>query len=334
MKYIVGDYCISLELESVPLFSLTVDDKRHFSTYKAEFDFNIVAKDVKQFEALMKKFFEGKYFFQIEKDAVGLELSFKIVVDEIVMKEFNLQLPLHHKLTEKEEHTARIHQLEEEVAKMRKRLNRLELFMEHAIGDPNKEVMFCYLERNFDERGLSKKYGQYALRSATSINLDFSKHFFTAKQVRYLLHHIENSSPCAYNCISCEELTSADNWTNNFILGQFFFVEEFEISNYRFENLDVIFNRREQERVYSSDTIKTIKFTSCPKLKQVDISKEWWNVKTIIFEGCSDIDFEYLFDGKERCPLKCIVLMDRTDRLFERYFTRLQEIGILLRRGY
>ena len=110
MKYIVGDYSISLEpFVFSCLFTFTVEDKRHFSTYKGEFDLNIVAKDVKQFEALMKKFFEGaylmkieedytlkfeKYVFQIEKDANGLNFSFKLVVDEIVMKEFTLQLPL------------------------------------------------------------------------------------------------------------------------------------------------------------------------------------------------------------------------------------------------
>jgi hypothetical protein len=115
-------------------------------------------------------------------------------------------------------------------------------------------------------------------------------------------------------------------WSNHFNF--FKFVEEFEVSNYSFENLDVIFAPGNR-----SNTVKTIKFTNCQKLTKVDIAKEWWNVTTLIFKGCPDIDFEYLFDGKERCPLKCIVLMDRTDRLFERYFTRLQEIGISLRRG-
>ena len=279
MKYIVGDYCISLELETVPLFSLTVDDKRHFSTYKAEFDFNIVAKDVKQFETLMKKFFEGKYFMQIEKDAVGLDLSFKIVVDEIVMKEFSLQLPLYHKLTEKEEHTARIHQLEEEVAKMRKRLERLELFMEQTVGNPEEEAQICS--------------GLTAPKNATSINYVMGPDM-TANSI-YVRFHFHK------------------------------FVEEFEVSNYASTNLSVTGGE--------VSNIKVVKFTNCQKLTKVDIAKDWWNVKTLIFKGCPDIDFEYLFDGKERCPLKCILLMNKMHRLFERYFTRLQEIGISLRRG-
>ena len=118
MKYIVGDYCISLEVVSVPMFSLTVEDKCHFSAYKCEFDFNIFATDFRQLEAVMKKFFEASYFFriengkyekyvfQIETNPNGLVLSFKIVVEEMVVKELTLQL--HPILTD----TARIVQLE------------------------------------------------------------------------------------------------------------------------------------------------------------------------------------------------------------------------------
>jgi hypothetical protein len=316
MKYVMGDYSISLEQHGVPLFSLTVEDKRHFSTYKGDFDMSIVAKDVKQFEALMKKFFEGRYFMQIEKDAIGLDISFKIVVDEIVMKEFSLQLPLHHQLSEKEEHAARILQLEEKVDRLQKRLDRLELFMEHQIGDPEKEFMVCYFEHTFQPPVQPPvnpgPYGKYALPTATSIHIDFSKEFLTESRAN---PHISNS------VFYRDKLT---NWTNSF--HYFKFIEEFEVSNYAYLDLDLIFHSS-----YSSNTIKTVKFTNCQKLTQVNISKEWWNVKTIIFKGCPDIDFEYLFDGKERCPLKSIVLLDRMDRLFERYFTRLQEIGICLK---
>lgn len=311
MQYIVGDYSISLEQHAAPLFSLIVDDKRHFSTFKGDFDMNIVAKDVKQFEALMKKFFEGKYFMQIEKDAVGLNFYFKIVVDEIVMKEFSLQLPLHHQLSEKEEHAARINQLEEEVAKIQKRLDRLELFMEHAIGNPEVESLFCYTQ--VAKAGGSHlgydNYGQKAKHTATSIHLDFSKGFQPENDPKNTIPNLVVDTKKWHNCFQ-----------------NFRFVEEFEISNYAYENSDVIFSPH-----YPSKTIKVVKFTNCQKLLKVDISKEWWNVKTIIFARCPDIDFEYLFDGKERCPLKCILLMDKMDRLFERYFTRLQEIGICLK---
>ena len=109
MMYIVEDYCISLEQLYVGLFSFTVKDNRDFSTYKAHMPLKPFAKDKEQFEAVMKKFFKGvyliiieedyslkfeKYVFQIEKDANGLNFSFKHVVDEIVVKEFTLQLPL------------------------------------------------------------------------------------------------------------------------------------------------------------------------------------------------------------------------------------------------
>jgi len=109
MQYIVEDYCISLEPLSVCLFSLTVKDNRDFSMYKAHMPLKPFAKDKEQFEAVMKKFFKGtyyitieedytlkfeKYVFQIEKDINGLNFSFKLVVDEIVMKEFTLHLPL------------------------------------------------------------------------------------------------------------------------------------------------------------------------------------------------------------------------------------------------
>jgi hypothetical protein len=116
MEYIVGDYSISLEPLLGCLFSLTVKDNRNFSTYKGNMPFKLFAKDKEQFKEVMKKFFEGaylmkieedytlkieKYVFQIEKDANGLNFSFKLVVDEIVMKEivtqfnrhFTLQLP-------------------------------------------------------------------------------------------------------------------------------------------------------------------------------------------------------------------------------------------------
>jgi len=109
MEYIVGDYSISLEPSLGRLFSFTVKDNRDFSTYKGNMPFKLFAKDKEQFKAVMKKFFEGaylmkieedytlkieKYVFQIEKDANGLNFLFKLVVDEIVMKEFTLQLPL------------------------------------------------------------------------------------------------------------------------------------------------------------------------------------------------------------------------------------------------
>lgn len=123
MKYIVGDYIISLEQHAAPLFSLTVEGTRHLSIYifKSELNITKVAKDAKHFEALMKKFFEGKYSmqigndyslriekydFQIEKDANGLNLLFKIVVNEILIKEFSLQLPPLQ--------TASLYQLQEE----------------------------------------------------------------------------------------------------------------------------------------------------------------------------------------------------------------------------
>jgi hypothetical protein len=109
MKYIVGDYCISLEPLVGELFSFTVKYNRDFSTYKANMPCKLFAKDKEQFEAVMKKFFEGaylmkieedytlkfeKYVFQIEKDANGLKFSFKFVVDEIVIYYCYLQLPL------------------------------------------------------------------------------------------------------------------------------------------------------------------------------------------------------------------------------------------------
>jgi len=133
MKYFFGDYCISLELVpvpifSVPMFSLTVEDKGHFSAYECEFDFNIFATDFGQFEAVMKKFFEAAYFyrvedgkfekyvFQIETNSNGLGLLFKIVVDEMVVKQLTLQL--HLILTD----TARIVQLEEKQAAITQQL--------------------------------------------------------------------------------------------------------------------------------------------------------------------------------------------------------------------
>ena len=127
MKYIVEDYIISLEEHAVPLYSLTVEDPCYFSVFKTDFDMSIVATDVGQFNALMKGFFEGKYSMQIEKDytlkfeqynlhieknANGLELSFTIVSDKIVTKEFSLQLS--RQLSEKEEHAAKINQLQKE----------------------------------------------------------------------------------------------------------------------------------------------------------------------------------------------------------------------------
>ncbi len=112
MKYIVGDYCISLEPLLGCLFSLTVKDNRHFSTYKCNMPFKLFAKDKEQFVAVMKKFFEGaylmkieedytlkieKYVFQIEKDANGLNCSFKLVVNEIVIKDIYFTLTPFHR---------------------------------------------------------------------------------------------------------------------------------------------------------------------------------------------------------------------------------------------
>ena len=105
MKYIVGDYCISLEPLLDSMWSLTVKDNREFSTY--EWGVNILAKDKEQFKAVMKKFFEGaylmkieedytlkieKYGFHIEKDANKLIFLFEVVVNEIVIKDFTLTL--------------------------------------------------------------------------------------------------------------------------------------------------------------------------------------------------------------------------------------------------
>jgi len=154
MKYFVGDYCISLELEADPLFSLTVQDNRHFSTYKANLPFELFAKDKEQLKAVMKKFFEGaylmkieedftlkfeKYVLQIEKDANGLNFSFKLVVDEIVMKEFTLQLPLFPTMSLADAREAAFNAL---IGKATIRISNLDAAVSAATSDAEKISIF------------------------------------------------------------------------------------------------------------------------------------------------------------------------------------------------
>ena len=130
MEFVKDRFLITLEPQALPMFffTLTVEDKRDFSIYRGEFDMHIATDDLASFAALMKTFFDGKYYFRVEPYANGLDLTFKITIDDIVLKQFKLQLPIFHKLSEKEEHAARILQLENKVEDLQKQLDQLLFF--------------------------------------------------------------------------------------------------------------------------------------------------------------------------------------------------------------
>jgi hypothetical protein len=213
-----------------------------------------------------------------------------------------LQLPLFHKLTEKEEHAARILQLENKVEEMQKQIDRLNVYTQSLVGNPDQEVSICHVD--------GVDYYQFAKKDTKKACLDFDQ-LFRGKDKR---------SPKKYDC----------SWKIYQTLMNFNFLKEFEILHYNDTDLQQFFYNPQYGGDYPSNTVKTIKVTNCPKLKKFDIPKSWWSTKTLIVENCPDLDFEYFFDGKQR-NITTIILADKSDRLMERYSRRLQEIGISLR---
>ena len=312
MEFVHDRFQITLEPQALPnfFFTLTIEDKRDFRIYKGEFDMHVVTDDIASFEALMKKFFDGKYYFRVEPYADGLELTFKITIDDIVLKQFKLQLPLFHKLTEKEEHAARILQLENKVEVMQKQLDRLNLFMESYQGDPDTIYEICFYTRYTPHNGHIKKFAQFAKRSVEIIAIDFDKKNFCYVGGGQLPDEIYKKE---YGKISIQ-------------LGNFTWLQEFELLNYNYEVFSEV--NFDFSAAYSN-SLKRFKVTNCPKLKRIDIPAYWWNTKTLILDNCPDVDLEYFFDGTKRC-ITTIILVDKPSRLMERYSRRLEEIGICL----
>jgi len=86
------NYKITLNAAAESTFelSVTADNRR---VYGGTFNTSIAVDEPKDFEKLMTKFFEGRYIFLIERySSKELLLSFKIVIDSITLKKFELLL--------------------------------------------------------------------------------------------------------------------------------------------------------------------------------------------------------------------------------------------------
>ena len=305
MEFIYCTYKINIEFVDPNLtFQLTIDDQRNFKIYKGTFDMHIVADTREEFELLMKKFFDGKYFFHLDgSDALALKLSFKVVMESIVMKRFDFSVPLLKQLSQSEEVTQRLQRLEDENAAMRKQLERLNVFVESQVGNPQDMVTIC--QANLKSGG---SFIVEASKTSSFVAIDWNQSFVlsTTKRPDSTLKINEESSGLT------------------FILYCFLFMEELEFLNYSGIKLS--------KKVFShsaSNTLKRLKLTNCPKLATLEIPTSLWNLKTVTFEKCPDLDFEYLFDGKPQ-PIENIILIDCPERLCERYQRRLAEINIRL----
>ena len=325
MEFSNDRFVFTLGPSELPMFffTLMVEDKRDYSIYKGEFDMHIVTDDIASFDALMKKFFDGKYYFRVDPHANGLELSFKITIEDIVLKQFKLQVPIFHKLTEREEHAARIMQLENKIEKtekeehaarilqlenkiesMQKQFERVYRHMEYVAGNPDADNVFCY----FNVNGGQLKFEQFSKRGVETITLDFNQKFRST-----LADQLPEIYKKEYGKIVTE-------------LWHFQYLQEVEILHFNYE----VYPDEEWLGLYVNNTLKRVKITNCPNLKKFDIPPKWWNTKTLIVENCPAFDFEHFFDGTQR-SITTIVLADKSDRLMERYSRRFQEIGICLR---
>jgi hypothetical protein len=325
MEFSNDRFVFKLEQSELPMFffTLIVEDKRDYSIYKGEFDMHIVTDDIASFDALMKKFFDGKYDFRVDPYENGLELSFKIIIEDIVLKQFKLQVPIFHKLTEREEHAARILQLENnaeeyvdrildlenkiesmenEIESMQKQIERFNMYVEFVSPNPDEDIMFCQF---FSYDG--GQFKQFAKRGAETITLDFNQKFRST-----LIDRMYEIYKKGYK-LSTQ-------------IGSFPCLQEFEVLHFN----DDVYPDEEVFNLYFHNSLKRIKITNCPNLKKFDISPRWWKTKTLIVENCPSYDFEYFFDGIQR-SITTIILADKSDRLMQRYSRRFEEIGICLR---
>jgi len=266
---------------------------------------HIVADTREEFELLMKKFFEGKYFFHLDgSDALALKLSFKVVMESIVMKRFEFSVPLLKQLSQSEEVTQRLQRLEDENAAMRKQLERLNVFVESKVGNPYEMVTICQVNRPSGGGSFIVE----ASKTSSFVAIDWNQSFVlsTTKRPDSTVNFNEESP-------SHSIIQTLRYWP---------FLEELEFLNYSGIKLSKFFTT-------PSNTLKRLKLTNCPKLTTLQICPSWWNLKTVTFEKCPDLDFEYLFDGITR-HIENIILIDCPERLCERYQRRLAEINIRL----
>lgn len=316
-------------------FTLMVEDRLDFSVYRAVFDMHIATDEINDFPALMQSFFEGKYYFNIEPDANGLELFFKIVIDGIVLKQFKLQLPVFQKLSETEEHAARILQLETQIESMKKTLEKINVFIEHLVGNCEEATTVISLTIADQTQVVSsqaysgttyveKVYRVSAFNATTVLTIDWTKSFVSTdgahpkQSIKLGEVYRRYPDPYSYG----HEKTSTPKLDIH--LFKLKFLETVEFVNYAGADLSSFFHA-----TCGSNTLKHIKLENCPKLEKLDIPASWWNTKVLTFKNCPGIDFEYLFDGKKR-SIKTINIAFSCG-LMERYFSRLQEIGICLK---
>jgi hypothetical protein len=311
MEYTYCTYKIHVEFvdPTTTLFQLTIDDQRNFKIYKGTFDMHIVADTREEFELLMKKFFDGKYFFHLDgSDALALKLSFKVVMESIVMKRFEFSVPLLKQLSQSEEVTQRLQRLEDENAAMRKQLERLNIFVERYVGNPQAMVTICTVTIQGQRPYPTKTYIVEASNTSSFVAIDWNQSFVASDtKLPELSVNFNEETPGVHQTLSSLP-----------------FLEELEFLNYSGIKLSSFFSSHS-----ASNTLKRLKLTNCPKLTTIQIPTSWWNLKTVTFEKCPDLDFEYLFDGKPQ-PIENIILIDCPERLCERYQRRLAEINIRL----
>jgi hypothetical protein len=296
---------------------------------------HIVADTREEFELLMKKFFEGKYFFHLDgSDALALKLSFKVVMESIVMKRFDFSVPLLKQLSQSEEVTQRLQRLEDENAAMRKQLERVNVFVEHYVGNPQEIVDLLSVTVYDDQQNViytEKKYNVKVPKSSARVSVDWTKSFISDDDCKRPELPIKLDETYRHCQTYHQQIGSTATIPKiHQSLSALPFLQEMEFLNYSGTTLSSFFETRASyPGLYPSNTLKRLKLTNCPKLTTIVIPAVWWNLKTVTFEKCPDLDFEYLFDGKPQ-PIENIILIDCPERLCEWYQRRLAEINIRL----
>jgi hypothetical protein len=103
-------------------FTLSIDDHETGKCFKGTFSKDLVVLRPEDFEFIMKKFLGGWYIFRINPEGQTLHLTFQIIIDHCLLKDFDLYLSMCHNHDGED---SRISKLEREIKKLREEIDRL-----------------------------------------------------------------------------------------------------------------------------------------------------------------------------------------------------------------
>lgn len=238
--------------------SVVVRDNIGFKEYSGNFDPSACSLE------LLQRFFHGFYSSTYDQQETSLTFYFKVIVDDIVMKEYTLELQCQRVITEPEANTYRIIRAEYKMEKMQKQIDHLKkmvflyeqhcrIFSEHILWIYHSGDISCKLP--------------FPPNSTTTLVLDYQTFVFKNRHGCIVEGVVDGIFDVRAHLLFSLEHLEFHNWLN---------VKDFV---QLFKNKFYHYN------------VKTITFKNC-HLANFDLCPEGWpSLTTFIFEDCPYLDF-------------------------------------------